>query len=108
MSGASGGNEVSLILIFGKSIPFNITYLVVSLWRLFSFYFWVYLIFSFNSYKIPFVSLQGWGKTKAIFMKVQFCDTPFFILMTVVLLYSGLTFLLCKEEEVVIDVPESK
>jgi hypothetical protein len=36
----------------------------------------MYPIFSFNSYKIPFVSLQAWGKTKAIFMKVQFWDTP--------------------------------
>jgi hypothetical protein len=40
----------------------------------------VYPIFSFNSYKIPFVSLQGWGKTKAIFIKVQFWDTPIIII----------------------------
>jgi hypothetical protein len=36
----------------------------------------VHPIFSFNGFKIPFVSLQGWGKTKGIFMKVQFGDTP--------------------------------
>jgi hypothetical protein len=36
----------------------------------------VYPIFSFIVFKIPFVGLQGWGKTKAIFMKVQFWDTP--------------------------------
>ena len=33
-------------------------------------------IFSFNGFEIHFVSLQGWGKTKVIFTKVQFWDTP--------------------------------
>lgn len=37
--GASGGAEASFLLIFGKSIPSDITYLVVSLWRLFTYYF---------------------------------------------------------------------
>jgi len=37
--GASGGAEASFLLIFGKSIPSNITYLVVSVWRLFTYYF---------------------------------------------------------------------
>ena len=36
----------------------------------------VYPIFSFNRYKILFVTLKGWGKTKGIFIKVQFWDTP--------------------------------
>jgi hypothetical protein len=36
----------------------------------------VYPIFSFNGFKNPFVSLQGRGKTKEIFIKVQFWDTP--------------------------------
>jgi len=67
--GASGGAEASFLLIFGKSIPSNITYLVVSVWRLFTYY---------------------------------------FILLTAVLLYTGLTLMLRKEEEVVIAVPESK
>ncbi len=37
--GASGGAEASFLLIFGKSIPHDITYLVVSVWRLFTYYF---------------------------------------------------------------------
>jgi len=36
----------------------------------------VYSTFLFNCYKISFVSLKGWGKTKEIFAKVQFWDTP--------------------------------
>mgnify|MGYP001187727210 CR=1 FL=1 len=67
--GASGGAEASFLLIFGKSIPSNITYLVVSVWRLFTYY---------------------------------------FILLTAVFLYTGLTFLLSEEEDVVIDISESK
>ena len=58
--GASGGAEASFLLIFGKSIPSNITYLVVSVWRLFTYY---------------------------------------FILLTAVFLYTGLTFLLNEEED---------
>ncbi|HLO54253.1 MAG TPA: lysylphosphatidylglycerol synthase transmembrane domain-containing protein [Saprospiraceae bacterium] len=37
--GASGGAEASFLLIFGKSIPSDIAYLVVSVWRLFTYYF---------------------------------------------------------------------
>ncbi|MBK9735107.1 MAG: flippase-like domain-containing protein [Saprospiraceae bacterium] len=37
--GASGGAEASFLLIFGNSIPSDITYLIVSLWRLFTYYF---------------------------------------------------------------------
>lgn len=37
--GASGGAEASFLLIFGKSIPHKISFLVVSLWRLFTYYF---------------------------------------------------------------------
>lgn len=37
--GASGGAEASFLLIFGKSIPHRISFLVVSLWRLFTYYF---------------------------------------------------------------------
>ena len=29
--------------------------------------FWVYPNFSFNGFKIPFISHEGWGKTKGIF-----------------------------------------
>jgi hypothetical protein len=36
----------------------------------------VYPIFLFICYKISIVSLEGWGKTKEIFAKVQFWDTP--------------------------------
>ena len=37
--GASGGAEASFLLIFGKSIPSDIAFLVVSVWRLFTYYF---------------------------------------------------------------------
>ncbi len=37
--GASGGAEALFILIFGKSIPSDITFLMVSLWRMFTYYF---------------------------------------------------------------------
>ena len=37
---------------------------------------WVYPIFLFNRYKILFCHPKGWGKTKGIFIKVQFWDTP--------------------------------
>lgn len=67
--GASGGAEASFLLIFGKSIPSNITYLVVSVWRLFTYY---------------------------------------FILLAAVLFYTGLTFWLRKEDEVVIEMPDPK
>lgn len=37
--GASGGAEASFLLIFGKSIPSDIAFLVVSVWRLCTYYF---------------------------------------------------------------------
>lgn len=37
--GASGGAEASFLLIFGKSIPSEISYLIVSLWRFFTYYY---------------------------------------------------------------------
>ncbi len=37
--GASGGAEASFLLIFGDSIPRDIEFLVVSVWRLFTYYF---------------------------------------------------------------------
>ncbi len=37
--GATGGAEASFLLIFGKSIPSDISFLVVSVWRLFTYYF---------------------------------------------------------------------
>lgn len=37
--GASGGAEASFLLIFGKSIPSDLAFLVVSVWRLFTYYF---------------------------------------------------------------------
>jgi glycosyltransferase 2 family protein len=37
--GASGGAEASFLLIFGKSIPSDISFLVVSLWRFFTYYY---------------------------------------------------------------------
>ena len=37
--GATGGAEASFLLIFGKSIPEGLSYLIVSVWRLFTYYF---------------------------------------------------------------------
>ena len=37
--GASGGAEASFLLIFGKSIPSDISFLIVSLWRFFTYYY---------------------------------------------------------------------
>jgi uncharacterized protein (TIRG00374 family) len=37
--GASGGAEASFLLMFGNSIPSDIMFLVVSVWRLFTYYF---------------------------------------------------------------------
>ncbi len=37
--GATGGAEASFLLIFGKSIPEELSYLIVSVWRLFTYYF---------------------------------------------------------------------
>lgn len=37
--GASGGAEASFLLIFGKSIPSDLSFLIVSVWRLFTYYF---------------------------------------------------------------------
>ena len=36
--GASGGAEASFLLIFGNSIPKELSFLIVSLWRLFTYY----------------------------------------------------------------------
>jgi uncharacterized protein (TIRG00374 family) len=62
--GASGGAEASFLLIFGKSIPPDLSYLIVSVWRLFTYY---------------------------------------FVLLAAVIFYSILSFLLRKEEEIVIE-----
>ena len=64
--GASGGAEASFLLIFGKSIPTDLSYLIVSVWRLFTYY---------------------------------------FILLSAVLFYTLITFLMRKEEDVVIETP---
>lgn len=48
--GASGGAEASFILIFGKSIPSEISFLIVSLWRFFTYYYM--LIASVTLYSI--------------------------------------------------------
>lgn len=37
--GASGGAEASFLLIFGKSIPADISFLIVSIWRFFTYYY---------------------------------------------------------------------
>lgn len=37
--GATGGAEASFLLIFGKSIPSALSFLIVSVWRLFTYYF---------------------------------------------------------------------
>lgn len=37
--GASGGAEASFLWIFGKSLPSDISFLIVSVWRLFTYYF---------------------------------------------------------------------
>ena len=37
--GASGGAEASFLVIFGKSIPKELSFLIVSVWRLFTYYF---------------------------------------------------------------------
>jgi uncharacterized membrane protein YbhN (UPF0104 family) len=37
--GASGGAEASFLLIFGKSIPSEISFLIVSIWRFFTYYY---------------------------------------------------------------------
>lgn len=37
--GAAGGAEASFLLIFGKSIPSELSFLIVSIWRLFTYYF---------------------------------------------------------------------
>lgn len=37
--GASGGAEASFLLIFGHSIPSKLSYLVVSMWRFFTYYY---------------------------------------------------------------------
>ncbi len=62
--GASGGAEASFLLIFGKSIPTDLSYLIVSVWRLFTYY---------------------------------------FILLSAVMFYTLITFLMRKEEDVVIE-----
>ena len=64
--GASGGAEASFLLIFGKSIPTDLSYLIVSVWRLFTYY---------------------------------------FILLSAVLFYTLITFLMRKEEDVIIETP---
>jgi uncharacterized protein (TIRG00374 family) len=48
--GASGGAEASFMLIFGKSIPSEISFLIVSLWRFFTYYYM--LISSVTLYSI--------------------------------------------------------
>lgn len=37
--GATGGAEASFLLIFGKSMPADLSFLIVSVWRLFTYYF---------------------------------------------------------------------
>lgn len=52
--GASGGAEASFLVIFGKSIPKELSFLIVSVWRLFTYYFLLlsavvfYIIISFT------------------------------------------------------------
>jgi uncharacterized protein (TIRG00374 family) len=62
--GASGGAEASFLWIFGKSIPSDLSFLIVSVWRLFTYY---------------------------------------FILLSAVIFYTILSFLLRKDEEIVIE-----
>lgn len=52
--GASGGAEASFLLIFGHSIPSKLSYIVVSMWRFFTYYYVLIsalVIYLFISYK---------------------------------------------------------
>lgn len=52
--GASGGAEASFLLIFGQSIPSKLSYLIVSMWRFFTYYYvlisalTIYLLISYR------------------------------------------------------------
>ena len=48
--GASGGAEASFLWIFGKSIPSDLSFLIVSVWRLFTYY--LILLFAVIFYSI--------------------------------------------------------
>lgn len=62
--GASGGAEASFLLIFGKSIPSDISFLVVSLWRFFTYYYMLiaavslYSIISFFQKMEPEIEIE--------------------------------------------------
>jgi uncharacterized protein (TIRG00374 family) len=62
--GASGGAEASFLLIFGKSIPSDISFLIVSIWRFFTYYYvliasvLLYITISFISKKQDEIEIE--------------------------------------------------
>jgi glycosyltransferase 2 family protein len=55
--GASGGAEASFLLIFGKSIPSDLSFLIVSVWRLFTYY--LILLSAVVFYSVISIFLSG-------------------------------------------------
>ena len=73
--GASGGAEASFLLIFGKSIPSEISFLIVSIWRFFTYYYVLiasvvlYMSISFISKKQEDIELDTFEKTESTAVK---------------------------------------